>query len=94
MTAMPSPAAQSAAVPAPAVVSRAIPRQVPREGGGLPTLLLTVPEAAQVLRVSRSKAYELITARRLRSVLIDSARRVPVEALYEYVASLPQDGAR
>ena len=51
-------------------------------------LLLTVPEAAKTLAISRSKLYELLAAGLVRSVRIDGSRRVPVEALETYVASL------
>jgi excisionase family DNA binding protein len=51
-------------------------------------LLLTVPEAADALAISRSKLYELIAAGLVRSVRIDGSRRVPVEALETYVATL------
>jgi excisionase family DNA binding protein len=51
-------------------------------------LLLTVPEAAEALAISRSKLYELIAAGLVRSVRIDGSRRVPVEALETYVGHL------
>jgi len=51
-------------------------------------LLLTVPEAAESLAISRSKLYELIAAGLIRSVRIDGSRRVPIEALQTYVAQL------
>jgi excisionase family DNA binding protein len=51
-------------------------------------LLLTVPEAAQALAISRSKLYELIAAGLVRSVRIDGSRRVPIEALETYIAHL------
>jgi excisionase family DNA binding protein len=51
-------------------------------------LLLTVPEAAAALAISRSKLYELFAAGLVGSVRIDGSRRVPVEALETYVASL------
>lgn len=54
----------------------------------MPRLLLTVPEAAEALAISRSKLYELIAAGLVRSVRIDGSRRVPVEALESYVAGL------
>jgi excisionase family DNA binding protein len=54
----------------------------------MPRLLLTVPEAAEALAISRSKLYELIAAGLVRSVRIDGSRRVPVEALESYVARL------
>src|SRR5215469_10982842 len=55
---------------------------------GMTRLLLTVPEAAEALAISRSKLYELIAAGLIRSVRIDGSRRVPVEALQTYVAQL------
>lgn len=51
-------------------------------------ILLTVPEAAAALAISRSKLYELLAAGLIRSVRIDGSRRVPVEALEAYVAGL------
>jgi excisionase family DNA binding protein len=51
-------------------------------------LLLTVPEAAATLAISRSKLYELLAAGVIRSVRIDGSRRVPAEALETYVAGL------
>jgi excisionase family DNA binding protein len=51
-------------------------------------LLLTVPEAAVALAISRSKLYELLAAGLVRSVRIDGSRRIPVEALDAYIADL------
>ena len=51
-------------------------------------LLLTVPEAAEALAISRSKLYELFAAGLARSVRIDGSRRVPIEALETYIAHL------
>ena len=51
-------------------------------------LLLTVPEAAEALAISRSKLYERIAAGLVRSVRIDGSRRVPVEELESYVTRL------
>jgi excisionase family DNA binding protein len=56
----------------------------------MPRLLLTVPEAAEALAISRSKLYELIAAGLVRSVRIDGSRRVPIEALESYIAGLLQ----
>lgn len=53
-------------------------------------LLLTVPEAAAALAISRSKLYELLAAGVVRSVRIDGSRRVLVAALEIYVAGLLQ----
>lgn len=49
-------------------------------------LLLTVEEAAEMLSISRSKLYQLIGSGVVRSIRIDGSRRVPVEALEEYVS--------
>jgi excisionase family DNA binding protein len=51
-------------------------------------ILLTVPEAAAALAISRSKLYELLAAGLIRSVRIDGSRRVPVQAIEAYVARL------
>ncbi len=50
--------------------------------------LLTIQEAADALRLGKSKVYQLISSGRLASVYIDRARRIPVEALDEFVANL------
>lgn len=54
-------------------------------------LLLTPNEAAEVLSISRSKLYELIGQSRLATVTIDSSRRVPSDALIEFIESLRPD---
>ena len=51
-------------------------------------LLLTVPEAARALAISRSKVYELLAAGVLASVRIDGSRRIPVSALDSYISPL------
>ena len=51
-------------------------------------LLLTVPETAGLLGISRSKAYELIATGELHSVRIGTCRRVPRQALTGYVDRL------
>ena len=48
-------------------------------------LLLTVGEAAAVLGVGKSRVYDLMRLRQLRSVKIGRTRRVPVDCLREYV---------
>lgn len=54
-------------------------------------LLITAEEAAQRLSIGRTKVYELIGRGALRSVRIDRSRRIPVDALEEYVRSLRGD---
>ncbi|RKN43101.1 excisionase family DNA-binding protein [Streptomyces hoynatensis] len=52
-----------------------------------PTLvLLTVEEAARRLRIGRTTCYQLIRSGELESIPIGSLRRIPVDALSEYVA--------
>jgi excisionase family DNA binding protein len=52
------------------------------------TELLTVPEAADRLRVSKWMLYNLIRSRQLRSVKIGDRRLVPVTALREFLRKL------
>ncbi|GAB2828965.1 hypothetical protein GCM10027176_36450 [Actinoallomurus bryophytorum] len=56
-------------------------------------LLLTVPEAAEALGISRSKLYELIKAGAVASLRIDGSRRVPYRALTSYVDQLMEEAA-
>jgi excisionase family DNA binding protein len=51
-------------------------------------LLLTVPEAAKALAISRSKLYELLTSGAVASIRIDGSRRIPLTLLEEYIAKL------
>ncbi|WP_182903540.1 helix-turn-helix domain-containing protein [Microbispora sp. H10830] len=51
-------------------------------------LLLTVPEAAEALAISRAKLYQLIASGVVGSVRIDGSRRVPVAALTDYINRL------
>lgn len=52
------------------------------------SLLLTVPEAAQALAISRSKLYQLLASGAVASIRIDGSRRVPVSALHDYITRL------
>jgi len=51
-------------------------------------LLLTPNEAAQQLAVSRTKIYELMATGTLRSIHIGRLRRVPVEALRDFIGDM------
>jgi excisionase family DNA binding protein len=51
-------------------------------------LLLTVVEAAAMLGVGRTKAYELIAGGELQVVHIGRAARVPLAAVHRYVNAL------
>ena len=50
--------------------------------------LLRVDEAAALLKVSRWTLYRLIKERQLVTVKVGASRRVPVESVRAYVASL------
>jgi excisionase family DNA binding protein len=56
-------------------------------------LLLTVPEAANALGISRSKLYELIKTGAIASLRIDGSRRIPYRALTAYVDQLMKEAA-
>ena len=49
--------------------------------------LMTVREVAELLRLSRSKVYELINLRELRTVKIGRCVRVPEAAVRELLAN-------
>ena len=51
-------------------------------------LLLTVPEAAETLAISRSKLYELMASGAVASIRIDGSRRIPLTTLEEYISVL------
>jgi excisionase family DNA binding protein len=53
-----------------------------------PRLLLTVEEAADRIGIGRTTAYGLIRTGAIETVQIGRLRRVPSEALTEYVARL------
>src|SRR4051812_43085162 len=55
-------------------------------------LLLTVVEAAAMLGVGRTKAYELIAGGELQVVHIGRAARVPLAAVRRYVDGLVSQG--
>jgi len=55
-------------------------------------LLLTTAEAAESLSISRALLYRLIMHRRIGSVKINGARRIPWQALVEYVDALCRRG--
>lgn len=51
-------------------------------------LLLTVEESAKKARISRAKVYQLLKAREIESVKIGRSRRIPADALSDYIARL------
>lgn len=50
--------------------------------------LIKVDEVASMLQVSRWTVYRLIKERQLVSVKVGSSRRVPVQAVRDYIAAL------
>jgi len=50
-------------------------------------LLLTIPEAAQALGVSRSILYQLVLAGDIASIKIGRSRRIPTFELEKYVSA-------
>ena len=51
-------------------------------------LLLTPTEAAHALGIGRSKIYELMQTGQLESVHIGACRRVPAEAVHNFLLQL------
>jgi excisionase family DNA binding protein len=51
-------------------------------------ILLKVEEVVRILSLGRSQVYKLITSGELRSIKIGRSRRIPREALVDFVASL------
>ncbi|MEV1011689.1 helix-turn-helix domain-containing protein [Streptomyces sp. NPDC049881] len=47
--------------------------------------VLTVPDVMAALKLSRSKVYDLIRSGQLRSFTIGRARRIPADALNQYI---------
>lgn len=56
--------------------------------------LLTVPEAMARLKIGRSALYDLLRTRRLASLAIGRARRIPTHALDNYVLRQLEEAAR
>lgn len=52
---------------------------------GLSAKLLTVTEAAAILKLGRTLVYELVLRGDLKSIKIGRARRIPVTALDEFI---------
>lgn len=54
-------------------------------------LLLTPEQAAGQLGIGRTKVFELMTTGALESVKVGRLRRIPVDALHAYVATLRKE---
>ena len=57
-------------------------------------LLYTIPEAAAVLRISRTKLYELLDSGDVESIHIGRSRKIPTEALRIYIDKLRARNSR
>ncbi|TFV32322.1 DNA-binding protein [Streptomyces sp. T1317-0309] len=55
--------------------------------------LLTVPEVMARLKLSRSTVYDLIRSRRLVSITIGRARRIPVDAVRDFITHETEEAA-
>lgn len=74
------------------------PTALRNDRGGAPTydeaaVLLTVEQTARRLGLGRTTVFGLIRTGELRSVRIGRARRIPAEALTNYVRALSQQPA-
>ncbi|MGV9557203.1 helix-turn-helix domain-containing protein [Streptomyces sp. NPDC003522] len=49
--------------------------------------LLTVPEVMARLKVGRTKVYDLIRTHRLVSIKVDGCRRIPSDAVRDFITS-------
>ncbi|MFJ8921007.1 helix-turn-helix domain-containing protein [Streptomyces sp. NPDC102415] len=54
---------------------------------------LKVPEVMAALRLSRSKVYDLIRSKQLPSFTAGRARRIPVDAVREYMRNQIEEAA-
>ncbi len=50
-------------------------------------MLLKIEEVVRILSLGRSQVYKLITSGELRSIKIGRSRRIPREALADFLAS-------
>ncbi|MFF7724454.1 helix-turn-helix domain-containing protein [Streptomyces luteogriseus] len=55
--------------------------------------LLTVPEVMARLRLGRSTVYDLIRSRRLVSITVGRSRRIPADALRDFIARELEEAA-
>ncbi|GGY69735.1 hypothetical protein GCM10010363_58730 [Streptomyces omiyaensis] len=55
--------------------------------------LLTVPEVMARLKLGRSTVYDLIRSRRLVSITIGRSRRVPADAVRDFIVGRIEESA-
>ena len=56
-------------------------------------ILVSVVEAAQMLSIGRTAAWELVRKNKIASVKIGRTRRVPIVAIHEYIQRLLEEDA-
>jgi len=56
-------------------------------------VFLTVQEAGRTLQISRTRVYDLVRTQQLRSRKIGRVRRIPVDAIREFVAQADEEVA-
>jgi len=56
-------------------------------------ILVSVAEAAEMLSIGRTAAWELVRKRKIKSVKIGRTRRLPIAAIEEYVQQLMDEDA-
>jgi excisionase family DNA binding protein len=56
-------------------------------------ILVSVADAAQMLSIGRTPAWELVRKQKIKSVKIGRTSRVPVSAVQEYVQRLLDEAA-
>ena len=56
--------------------------------------LLTTTEVQEMLSVGRTRVFALIASGQLRSVLIGSSRRIPTDAVEEFIQELLLQSSR
>ncbi|KJY29932.1 excisionase [Streptomyces katrae] len=50
-----------------------------------PALLMTVPEVMATLKLGRHSVYNLIRSKRLPSITVGRARRIPADAVHRFI---------
>ncbi|MFF2960973.1 helix-turn-helix domain-containing protein [Streptomyces sp. NPDC057963] len=55
--------------------------------------LLTVPEVMTRLKLERSTIYDLIRSRRLTSITIGRSRRIPADAVRDFIVDQIEEAA-
>ncbi|MEU2508769.1 helix-turn-helix domain-containing protein [Streptomyces sp. NPDC007863] len=55
--------------------------------------LLTVPEVMARLKLGRSTVYDLIRSRRLVSITVGRSRRVPIDAVRDFIDNQIEEAA-